>query len=323
MHPHLATQYLVGRQLMKQRASQENERISSLVEANKLISRAHKKIEHFVRQPYGYAIRFIRRGPETVLIVPPIARGGNWLYEWMKAYSQQNSTGEKVQITFRAGMEPWIKEFPLLQMLTIKDEDIRFRSLRQIGVNPRINENFAPLEISRFISEVLLTSPLFSESRKHALEVVTPTSLVINVRRGDYYSNPHIKYQFGIDTVRYIRKALEQLLNDFQPTQIILVSDDLDWCTEHLDFLTNIAPTRFAKIGKTMFDDLAVLSVASNLILTNTTFGYWGAYIASKERNARVLAPNVHERSTQHERVPPQHLKGWISIEPDAGSWLD
>ena len=44
-----------------------------------------------------------------------------------------------------------------------------------------------------------------------------------------------------------------------------------------------------------MFGDLAVLAAAHRLILTNTTFGYWGGYIADALNQAQVWVPSEHE----------------------------
>lgn len=52
--------------------------------------------------------------------------------------------------------------------------------------------------------------------------VVDENSLVINVRRGDYYSVPQISEVFGIDTVTYVEEALKKLQDTVTPSKLFL-----------------------------------------------------------------------------------------------------
>ena len=79
------------------------------------------------------------------------------------------------------------------------------------------------------------------------------------------------------------------------PSNFVVTSDDPLWCRENLSFLEDIAPVLYDKTGEGMFADLAVLAKARWLILTNTTFGYWGAYMAQADHPVEVYVPNAHE----------------------------
>ncbi len=286
-------------------------------------AKVQHQISHKGRAIVSRILSVVRTGPEKVLIIPPVARGGNWLYEWMRAYSDSIISRESVTITKKQGMDQWTAEFPMLQQLTIDEKDIRFRSKREIGVHPHIHSDFQLHEIKKFIQNVLLASPSFQERRQLAASCVDNKTLVINVRRGDYYSDPSISHEFGINTIEYVRKATSEVIKLYEVKKIVVVSDDLAWCSQNLNFLQETSHTIFTKIGRDMFDDLAVLSVASLLILTNTTFGYWGGYIATVTHEPKVWVPNIHQRATSDLERPPQHMSQWKAVKPKHNSWLE
>lgn len=266
----------------------------------------------------------VRTGPETLIVVPPIARGGNWLYEWLRADQISQENKALAFLTYREDMNPWLDEFPMLKNLTKDKNFVKFKTKRIIGAHQDIYKHFSEKELDNFIEKYLL-SPSFVNRQENSKKYVTPETLVINVRRGDYYSNKTVHYDFGIHTIEYIKLSLHLALKNLTPSNIIVVSDDLNWCARNLKFLTRIAPTSFEKIGSGMFDDLATLSVAHHLILTNTTFGYWGAYIANRSENCFVYAPNIHQRGVNSHPAPQQHKKNWIQVHPpeNLDSWLE
>ncbi|MFJ3031498.1 alpha-1,2-fucosyltransferase [Rothia terrae] len=267
----------------------------------------------------------VRTGPEHYMFSPPLARGGNWLYEWLKAYVMQQH-GEKYFLVFETSMEPWIEEFPKLKELTASKDHVKFRSQRSIAFHQNLEEHF-PAELHRrFISEYLLSSPRFFERVTNAQKYLGKNSLVINIRRGDYYSVPEIKSEYGIPTIRYVHTALEKALSLYTPSSIFVVSDDLKWCSENLDFLKDIAPTSFTKYGSTMYDDLAMMAAAPALILTNSTFSYWGGYIAHCVNKPLTVAPAFHSASSTslyQPQSPIQHMPDWVQITSIGSAWIE
>lgn len=275
-----------------------------------------------------FALAKIRTGPETVILVPPVARGGNWLYEWMRAQQKEELQQAPAFLLETTGMEAWLQEFPALRRYTRPPQALRFRSHRLIGFSQKIEENFSQEELRTFIKKNLF-SESFCRRQEKARDLVQENTLVVNIRRGDYYSLDTIHRLFGIDTVAYLHAALDLALDKGKPSNIVVTSDDLDWCSQNLAFLDEVAPTCFEKFGEGMFDDLAVLSVARRLILTNTTFGYWGAYMANLNYDAEVYAPNIHQdlrdTSFADRKIPIQHQCNWVQVQPPAGwsSWLE
>ncbi|WP_237237352.1 alpha-1,2-fucosyltransferase [Rothia nasimurium] len=282
----------------------------------------------YLKRLKGSLISLVRRGPESAIFIPKVSRGGNWLYEWLAADNIVAHTKKPAYILFAPGMEKWLEEFPYLKNITRHEKDMRFRAIRVIGHHQEVEMHFSADDFRRFIT-TYLSSKNFQSRIMKARQHIDKDTLVINVRRGDYYSNPEIKRNFGINTANYIQAAVEKSLKNKVFNKIFVVSDDLEWCSKNLSFLNDIASTRFERLGQSMFDDLAAISSSYHLILTNTTFGYWGGYIATYMNNCQVFVPNVHQQDLSEyyksKPRPVQHLPEWVEVVPKSpsGSWFD
>ena len=290
------------------------------------------RIQATLRSALAQGLKLIRRGNKVIYITNPIARGGNWLYYWAHAHAlTQDSSSTIAKVLYAPGMETWINEFPSLNNYTIEPQDVKFTDRRSVLFPNDIELNFTEEEIKSFIHEDILLSQNFKERFNKYKDIINNNTVIITVRRGDYYSVPAVKKRFGINTVEYIKAATQEMLKRVEPSQIIFVSDDIDWCTQNLSFLSNYAS--IIKLDrKDMFDDLAVMTLASHLILTNTSFGYWGGYISEVYSPTTIYVPNVHEYDATHRLDavskdktgrPHSHRRSWISISnPDGEHWI-
>ena len=231
--------------------------------------------------------------PQVQLTSAPI-RGGNFLYYWLWAGSRRHGQQRRV-VLWQDAMADWIDEFPALREITAKKDELPF--LRSEWINSHRHTygvDFDETQLSSFIARYLLTSVSFSERVERARSWLTPETVVINVRRGDYYQYPHLTEVYGLDIASFVRQALSRC--ERAAGRYVVVSDGLGWCTEHL---SDCLPGELETVSwrRDMFDDLAVLAAAPTLLLANSTFSYWGAYIARAiDPGAEVLAPPYHYR---------------------------
>lgn len=128
----------------------------------------------------------------------------------------------------------------------------------------------------------------------------------IHVRRGDYILVKKYLSEFGVCSVNYYRKAIERL-NPELP--ILVVTDDHDWVRSKL---MKIDDRIQLYEGKNHFDDLFTLSLAHELVMANSTFSWWAAYLSSAEL---VISPNPWFTNNKREQdlVHPS----WIKLPRD------
>jgi|694.fasta_scaffold13289_14 hypothetical protein len=108
---------------------------------------------------------------------------------------------------------------------------------------------------------------------------ISKNSLGISVRRGDYLMLQH--NHCVLDTTYY-----QEILNTYFQNnidQIFVFSDDLDWCK--LVFGTDVH-----YVQDTTGTQLFLMSKMKHLILSNSTFAWWGAYL--NQQNGIIIAPD-------------------------------
>lgn len=258
----------------------------------------------------------VRRQEPFVLWGNEPMNGGNYLFLWATAWSRQQWAGERWLVRHKPKMEPWLREFPGLEALTVRESDIGWRQRRTVEWGQHAGRDFFLPDLKEFARRVLLDGSLFAER----WDSVVPDATVINVRRGDYYSNPVHHARYGMDIEGYVRVALERHVPEHDGP-VVFVSDDPDWCREHLSHLVPWTEPQTLPDPHDMFQDLAQLSHARHLVLANSTFSYWGGYIASSrppgQRPRRIIAPMFLARDMYEYHESPLLLAEWQGVPAD------
>jgi hypothetical protein len=100
----------------------------------------------------------------------------------------------------------------------------------------------------------------------------------LHIRRGDYITNPN----HPVQSIEYYEKALELLPND---VSVLVFSDDFKWCNEQPIFNDD----RFMIAQESSVDaDLCMMSVCNYHIIANSSFSWWGAWLADSQK---IIAP--------------------------------
>jgi hypothetical protein len=108
--------------------------------------------------------------------------------------------------------------------------------------------------------------------------LLNDNSCVIHMRRGDYAT----ARELIILNIEYYKKAVELIGED---KQFIIFSDDISWCKNNFDFLDN---KLFIEEQNDLLE-LHLMSLFSNHIIANSTFSWWGAWLAN---NSNVIMPD-------------------------------
>ena len=99
----------------------------------------------------------------------------------------------------------------------------------------------------------------------------------LHIRRGDYAkfgNHPIIPFE------KYYSKALKGITG-----KVVVVSDDIEWCKKTLKGGSRLL---FCDMGDELFD-LLLMTQATNNIIANSSFSWWGAYLNPNAQ--RVIAP--------------------------------
>ena len=109
---------------------------------------------------------------------------------------------------------------------------------------------------------------------------VGPNAISLHVRRGDYINQPW----HPCSSIDYYRQALFRM-PPIGP--VIIFSDDTDWCNQQEEWKDD----RFliSESGNNAVD-LCLMSMCKYHIIANSSFSWWGAWLANGEE---VIAPSV------------------------------
>lgn len=117
--------------------------------------------------------------------------------------------------------------------------------------------------------------------------ITSSPSVGIHVRRGDYLLDPEYK---GICDIDYYRRAIEKI--GAKGKTFFIFSNDIQWCKENLlDILSESADVVFVdgNRGKDSPWDMYLMSKCEHLIIANSSFSWWGAFLNKDVKT--VIAP--------------------------------
>lgn len=124
----------------------------------------------------------------------------------------------------------------------------------------------------------------------------------MHIRRTDYVTS---NGYHPVQTIDYYKNAID-LIGDYD--NLFVFSDDIKWCKDNLNFKNMIFMEGFSEI-----DDMIIMSMCKDNIISNSTFSWWGAWL-NKNTNKKVIAPN--KWFGDHVRLDTSNLipKDWIKI---------
>ena len=118
------------------------------------------------------------------------------------------------------------------------------------------------------------------EDCKGAVEIFD-NPVALHIRRGDFLINSVHHHNLSM---KYYEEALKQFDSD---RQVIIFSDDTDWCKSQPLFEDD----RFLVCeGGGPYTDLYMMSKCDDFIIANSTFSWWGAWLSNSEH---VIAPKL------------------------------
>lgn len=147
---------------------------------------------------------------------------------------------------------------------------------------------FEPIdEIVR--SEFRLRHPLSPESEFIAMQIDAVPSVAVHVRRGDYATNPKINEIHGICSPDYYDQAMRLIQAREPAAHFFIFSDEPQWVADSLkiDGPYTIVSRTSESID---YEELTLMSHCRHFILANSTFSWWGTWLA-RSQNKIVIAP--------------------------------
>lgn len=147
------------------------------------------------------------------------------------------------------------------------------------------------------------TFPEFIDDKNKKMKEVLESrnSVFIHARRGDMLSTNGYLYKYGYfkRAVKLIKKKIEDPLFVFFTN-----SGSIEWCKDHssdifgLDKKDNVIFVDW-NTGEQSFRDMQLMTHCKHGIITNSTFGWWGAYLIQNPDKI-TISPSPEINTTYH-----------------------
>ena len=136
-----------------------------------------------------------------------------------------------------------------------------------------------------------------------------PDTVSIHVRRGDYLTDKKINAHHGLCSIDYYKSAIGYFCDMGVNNNYLIFSDDPQWCKDEFKFLgrDNYYVVDNNRIEKDAFYDMHLMSLCNHHIIANSTFSWWGAWLANSRK---VIAPKNWFNSGKKTPIIP---KNWLS----------
>ena len=119
-------------------------------------------------------------------------------------------------------------------------------------------------------------------------QIMTCNSIGVHVRRGDYLNEPEFRNICGVE---YYKNGIERLLSDGRRHTFFIFSNDIKWCEENIEPLIGDSTIHYVtgNEGKQSCWDMFLMTYCKDLIIANSSFSWWGAFL--NKNVYRVIAP--------------------------------
>jgi len=126
------------------------------------------------------------------------------------------------------------------------------------------------------------------------------TSVAVHVRRGDYVTSPEASAVHNALTPAYYAAAGDAIHRRITGAEYFLFSDDPDWAAAHVRLPGPVHVVRHARPTPDA-EDLRLMSLCRHAIIANSSFSWWGAWLA-RHPGQVVVAPRRWFRTRE---APP------------------
>jgi len=165
---------------------------------------------------------------------------------------------------------------------------------------------------NQIAAELTLSQPLPDSTQRMRDQICTCENAVgVHIRRGDYVTDPEVQQFHGICGLDYYMRGMEKIAAMTVAPTFFVFSDCLDWAK-------NLLPAVYSMVfvdchrAESDYLDLFLLSQCTHFVLANSSFSWWGAWMA--QRRGKVVAPGrwfLAPHLQTHDLI----LNDWVRLE--------
>jgi hypothetical protein len=215
----------------------------------------------------------------------------------------------------------WSSIFHQLMLVTKADgyieyhenPDHKFRQIPQMPINTKIIGYWqSPKYFEHQRTELIQAFTLPKEDMEYVNTKYSQLSngkktLGIHVRRTDYQLiNNTIPLDYYLQSLGHFPDG---------SLKVLIFSDDKKWCQANLEKI--LKDKSFEYVNEVDYHELFLMSLCDNLIIANSSFSWWGAYLSQKVNKVICPTPWLINKDTGKEECPDIYpdLKEWTKLD--------
>jgi hypothetical protein len=142
---------------------------------------------------------------------------------------------------------------------------------------------------------------------------LTIQDVAIHIRRTDYTKNNFHK----VLSLNYYYNCFQILSQQINIINIYIFSDDLNWCRNNFKLSSNFNKININFISlKTDIEELIFMSKFNNIIIANSSFSWWAAYL-NNNLEKKIFCPKHWFNNGCHLNTKDLRPIDWIIIDDD------
>lgn len=238
---------------------------------------------------------------------------GNQMFEWAAAYSLSRALNIPFRWTWRPSA---LREFELgifgFGENPVRDEPL---IMNKLGQGSRRLYDIAKKRITDHADTVCrIACPFQAEECfiDHAdeiemmfnlpeMELSYPKGSIpvgVQVRRGDYLKHSKL----NVTTPEYFTNAMRWITEQVGNPHFFIVSDDAVWCEKFFGYRDDVTVMPPQSSG----EGLRTIASCHHAIISNSTFGWWGAWLSERRHGGHVVVPELwHHGGTSYGQWEP------------------
>jgi len=142
-------------------------------------------------------------------------------------------------------------------------------------------------------------------TRRLADRIANGHSVAMHVRRSDYVGNPDV----SVCGAGYFRRAIRHFRERHEGLEFHVFSDDPKWCAEQFAD-EGVSIRALPEAEGDALHDLHLMSRARHHIICNSTYSWWGAWLA-KHPSQKVIMPDQWFASGIVAPIEEKRADGW------------
>jgi hypothetical protein len=168
---------------------------------------------------------------------------------------------------------------------------------------------------SEICNELLLSEPLSLLSEATAARIDNVESIAVHVRRGDYVSSKSAAAMHGALSSDYYQNAINSFLSKISRPSFFVFSDDPEWCRSNLYFNKSTVEFIEHNTGSDSWQDLILMSRCSHLIIANSSFSWWAAWLGDQRLglDSRIVVAPVSWFANQLHDTSDRFPRHWLT----------